>query len=138
MEEVIPPEKRQLGRDGEQAAREYFRSRGYRAFQADWIVYNPHTKEDVLLEVKHQECFKKPPFDGHGLPIWQVKVRLAFEKRHNIRAYLFILDAGTDIIYGQWISTLEKGKHYDTTGKSPRRIYPLESYQILGSHNGND
>ena len=82
-------------------------------------------------EIKHQECFKKPPFDGHGLPKWQIDARLKFQEDTGIRALLFIVDKMTSVIYWQYMDELIKGKSYQTSGKNPRIIFPLESYNIL-------
>ena len=84
-----------------------------------------------IWEIKHQERFEKPPFDGHGLPKWQIDARLKFQDDTGIRALLFIVDKKTGIIYWQYMDELIKGKAYQTNGKSPRIIFPIESYNIL-------
>ena len=129
----IGSEKIAQGKMAEQEARRYFQSKGYELFQVDWIVLNPDTGEYVLVEVKGQEHYKAPPFDGHGLPKWQIDARLAFEERTGIKAFLFIVDTGTGIIYGEWLRALEEGEHYDTKGEKPRRIYPLSNFGMRRS-----
>ena len=117
-----------IGREGEKIIR-------------DWLVkYKIHFMQaDILaklkggwsiFEIKHQEMFVKPPFDGHGLPKWQIEARLKFQQETNIRALLFIIDKDTEVIYWQYMDELIKGKSYQTKGNKPRVIFPLESYKI--------
>ena len=78
-------------------------------------------------EVKFQAVIEAPPFDGHGLPIWQVESRLEFERAVGVRAILLVFDrAGRT--FEQTMAQLERGPRFDTNGGSPRRIYPLESF----------
>lgn len=104
----------------------YFRKTGRPVFQPDAISY-----EDghyILNEVKNQEHFKAPPFDGHGLPPYQVEARILFWERTGIRCRFVVKEKGTKKVYWQWLDVLEGKEHYDTRGKSPRRVYPLKSF----------
>lgn len=85
--------------------------------------------EWILNEVKHQEAFEPPPFKGQGLPRWQINTRIGFWRMTGIRVRLIIKEKGTDIIYSQWLDVLEEGKFFDTHGKKPRRIYPIENFK---------
>jgi hypothetical protein len=46
----------------------------------------------LLLEIKNQERFKAPPFDGHGLPVWQFEARLQFYDETGIQPWLFVVE----------------------------------------------
>lgn len=81
------------------------------------------------IEVKHQEYFRSPPFDGHGLPIWQIKKRLELYNDKGIIPLFFVLDKETKLIYYESLLNLEKGKKFKTSKKG-RVIYPLESFKI--------
>lgn len=79
------------------------------------------------IEVKHQEMFKAPPFDGHGLPSWQVKRRIQLYDELGIIPLFFVLDMETkDLLYGNLVQ-LDSGKKFKTKHKS-RIIYPITSF----------
>jgi len=103
----------------------------YKVFQCDWIAED-RRGQYFTVECKHQDKFLSPPFDGHGLPLWQVKARLKFQQEKEIRAILLIMDKTTHEIFWQYLDILEAGNHFDTKGKSPRRIYPLASFESGG------
>jgi len=117
------------GWEGESIIRAYLSKRHILHLQADLMVFVKGKWQ--IWEIKHQERFEKPPFDGHGLPKWQIDARLKFQDDTGIRALLFIVDKKTGIIYWQYMDELIKGKAYQTNGKSPRIIFPIESYNIL-------
>ena len=110
------------GIKGEQLLFKWLKSRSVDFFQPDAIG------GDIVYEAKHQERFKKPPFDGHGLPYWQVRARLKFAGKKNMRAMLVVFDKETDEVFYQYFDVLEAGRYYDTRGNKPRRIYPLTSF----------
>lgn len=116
----------QDGIDGEQKLFKWLKGLGYSFFQPDAISFEDGTY--VLNECKHQEHYNAPPYDGHGLPKWQVEARLWFWEVTNIRCRLVIFEKGTNDIYYQWLDELEKGEHFDTKGMNPRRVYPLTSF----------
>ena len=112
---------------GEQLLFPFLRQNGFKFFQADGISLKDG--KYYLFECKHQEHYKAPPFDGHGLPLWQVKARLEFQKQTGIIAILVVFEKPiekTNLIYYQSLEVLEKGEHHDTKGLQPRRIYPLK------------
>lgn len=84
-----------MGILGEQAVRQYFGKRQLPHMQVDLIFQNPRG-EYRLAEIKRQSRFKAPPFDGHGLPPWQVKARLQFMRRTGIEPWLFIIEPGEE------------------------------------------
>jgi hypothetical protein len=85
-----------------------------------------------LFEAKYQERFEAPPFDGHGLPPWQVKARLRFQKDTGIIAWLWILDKETDEIFYQRLDILESSEDKITTeGKHKRRVYSIRCFHKI-------
>ena len=114
------------GIDGEQKLFAFLKKKGVTFFQADAIGVNKARYE--LYETNHQERYHPPPFEGHGLPCWQIKARLTFQEKTGIRCVLVIFDKETQEIFYQYLDNLEKGEHFDTKGDKPRRIYPLNSF----------
>ena len=117
------------GIEAEQWLLNHFRNRNIEVFQPDAISFEKG--KYILNEIKHQEHYKKPPFNGHGLPIWQVNARLSFSISTGIRTRLIIKEKDKDIIYFQWLDVLECGESFDTKGIKTRRIYPLTSFKKL-------
>lgn len=116
----------QLGKEGEEKARHFLKKLGYELTQPDWIG----KKEDnfVQFEIKMKsEPFKPPPFEGHGLDIYQLKRRLLLQKQHNLKCMLVIFEKDTSKVYTQWLDKLEKDNYFDT--KKGIRIYPLENFE---------
>ena len=104
-------------------------------FQGD-IIYRKIDGKWFISEVKHQEKFESPPFDGHGLPPWQIKHRLLFEKERGVIAMLYVIEKGKKengkhIVYWNYLNKLNQGKHFDTMGDKPRRVFPLENFNKL-------
>jgi GNAT superfamily N-acetyltransferase len=120
----------EAGRVGEEWALGWLQKQGFKCFQMDWIAYQPNPSSGTYLgiEVKNQERFVAPPFDGHGLPRWQVEARLRFQREVGVRVALVVHDKGTGEIFWQFLDTLETGEHHDTFGFKPRRIYPLGAF----------
>jgi len=114
------------GRYGESKVRALLKKHGYHFMQAD-ILANIKG-EWRILEVKYQEKFEPPPFEGHGLPRWQVDARLKFQEETGIRAMLYVVDNPSDIIYWQYLDKLMNGETYQTEGSNPRIIFPLTSF----------
>lgn len=116
----------QEGIEAEQWLLKRFVAKGTKCFQPDVISFE--NGEWVVNEVKHQEAYEPPPFRGHGLPRWQIETRIGFWILTGIRIRLVIKEKGSNLVYWQWLDILEKGEFFDTFGKKPRRIYPLESF----------
>lgn len=84
-----------------------------------------------VFEAKHQERYTPPPFEGHGLPLWQAKARLRFQDETNVKAVLMIFEKNTGEVFVQRLDKLEQGKYFDTKGAKPRRIYKLDSFKRI-------
>jgi hypothetical protein len=99
------------------------------AFLQPEAVVVPVAGYPFMVEAKDQEHFEAPPFDGHGLPVWQAmryeQVRLATRMRTVLTVY------EGDVRYKAWLDELEAGDHFDTAGtvKWPRRVYPLTGFR---------
>jgi len=115
-----------IGIEGEQKLFKLLKKKGYSFFQPDSLG----KKDGVwyLFECKQQERFQPPPFEGHGLPKWQVDARLEFEKDTGVIACLVVFDLETEEVFFAKLSDLEKGKYIDTKGIKPRRVYDIESF----------
>lgn len=117
------------GIKGEQALFELLREKGFKFFQPDAIGYKDNCY--YVFEAKCQERFTPPPFEGHGLPRWQVKARMKFQERTGIPCVLVIFDKETNEVFWKRLDKLEKGGNFiDTHGAKPRRIYNLEEFNI--------
>lgn len=124
------------GIEGEQALFELLRSQGFQFFQPDAIGYKDGCY--YVFETKHQEKFTPPPFEGHGLPKWQVEARLEFQRRTTIPCVLVVFDKEDGNVYWQRMDKLEQGEYIDTHGLKPRRIYNLQEFKKLAKGNLNN
>lgn len=120
-----------IGRIGEQTARKIIKEvwKPEELMQLDWMF--KHKGNYYLVEVKHQEFFSAPPFDGHGLPRWQVRARINFFEETGIRPILLIIEKPLKAVYVQYLDKLNKGNYHDTRGSKPRRIYPLSDFENI-------
>lgn len=114
----------QQGIDGEQMLFNFLKGKGIKFFQADaiGIINGKYT----VFECKNQEMYKAPPFDGHGLPKWQVEARLKFQQETGIKCIFIVFDSGN--VYYQWLNILNNTEYHDTNGAKPRRIYNLKYF----------
>lgn len=93
-------------------------------FQADWIVLKDN--KYYVIEVKHKQLFKSPPFDGQGLDIRQVNIRIKFYKDTGIRCLFLVIDKDTERTYWQWLDVLEHTEYFTT--KNNIRIYNITKF----------
>lgn len=127
-------EKIKQGFEGEIIVREMLLSKGHKIGQIDLISVDKNGKA-YLYEIKHQERFKAPPFDGHGLPPNQIKFRIEFAKTAKITPVLVIIEPEIDIfgkkmVFIQDMNVLnnlpQSQKLITKNGK--RIIYQLEAF----------
>jgi hypothetical protein len=121
----------EIGRQGEQLARTVLKEtfKVDDIFQADWLV---KAKDNWhVIEVKHKELFKPPPFYGQGLDIRQVKARLKFQKDTGIRCLFLVIESPSNKVYWQWLDVLEQTKYIDT--KNAVRIYDIKNFKNINS-----
>lgn len=118
-----------IGFAGEDIVRDWFKRQKIPFMQVDiMFFYRGHW---CLGEVKSQEKFKAPPFDGHGLPQWQIDRRLKFYKDTGVIPYLIIYDLDEKCLYVEKIETLLTKEHFKTNGKKPRVIFNLSSFKRI-------
>ena len=122
-----PMREYELGKKGEQQARQVLKSMGYEVQSPDWMALKDD--EFTCFEVKKKERFTPPPFEGHGLDSRQIYLREKLLLKTGIRTYLLIFEVPTDLVFGQWLDILEMGKKFIT--KNRIVIYPLESFEKL-------
>lgn len=119
----------EIGFEGERVIRDYLNKISNCQYGQIDVIAKIENKW-YSLEIKKQEMFTAPPFDGHGLPPWQVDFRLKMHKELGIIPVLFVVDKTTGIVYYQNIDKLNEGEKFITkTGK--RIIYPLINFKIL-------
>lgn len=80
-------------------------------------------------EIKFQERYEAPPFDGHGLPVRQVHARLRLQRETGIVAVFLVFDRDGST-YGRRLDKLEAGPYCETPVRR-RRVYPLDSFSVL-------
>lgn len=115
------------GIQGEQTLKRYLAGKGITFFQPDGIGLDQ--EHYVLYEVKClTEPFQPPPFLGHGLFIYQIKARLAFQDKTGIRIRFMVFNTKDNSVCSAWLDELEQGEHFDTA--KGIRIYPIENFEI--------
>lgn len=114
------------GFEGEQIVRDLFKKQKIKFMQVD-IMWKNKAGQWCLGEVKTQDKFEAPPFDGHGLPEWQIKTRLDFQKDTGVIAYFFVVDKKDGFLYWQRLDELMKTDYFKTNDKQ-RVIFKLDSY----------
>jgi hypothetical protein len=115
-----------IGFDGEDKIRDWFKKIKIPFMQVD-IMFKKDNKW-CLGEIKTQEKFKAPPFDGHGLPQWQIDRRLEFYKDTGVIPYLIIYDIDDKCIYIETLNNLINKENFKTKGEKPRVIFKLTSF----------
>lgn len=124
------------GLKGEGVIRNILKNNKHNFGQFDLGSICNKTKKKYLYEIKHQERFKGPPFDGHGLPPWQVEFRIKFVEDTGIIPFLVIVEKPSGIVFYQNLIVLHNGEQF-VTKKGNRVIYPLTSFKIYNTHNEN-
>jgi len=128
----IPKDKEEMGRKAWDDARKFLVRFGWDIQQIDWL--GEKDGKWVKFEVKCQEPYIPPPFKGHGLPPYQVAKSMKLYQQKGIPTYLIIRDMEDKKWIGQYIHELEQHEHFDTKGKSIRRIYPIEMFDMIGEN----
>ena len=119
------------GNKGESFIRYLLAKESTKFFEPDLIVNEKG--QYYIYEIKVQEHFESPPFDGHGLPLWQIKDRLNFCEKTNCICKLIIIDLKQKIIYHQDLDVLykqygNKEKCHQTNGEKPRCVFHLDMF----------
>lgn len=71
-----------IGLKGEGIFRDLLKLKKHKFAQIDILSIS---EDDFIYiwEIKHQERFEAPPFDGHGLPPYQLEMRIKIAERTN-------------------------------------------------------
>ena len=126
---MIDKEKYTEGLHGEGVIRDYLKRNKIHFMQADLLF--KHKGSWFSAEIKNQERFEPPPFEGHGLPMWQVEARLRLQNDTGIRAMFFVVEKPTDKVFWNYMDLLNKGEKIQTNGAKPRVIFPLSNFNTL-------
>ena len=118
-----------IGFGGEDLVRTWFIDKKIPFMQVD-IMFKYNGKW-CLGEVKTQEKFKAPPYDGHGLPDWQIKRRMEFYKDTGVIPYLIVYDLQEKCLYIEKLEVLLSKEHFKTKGKKPRVIFKLDNFKKI-------
>lgn len=122
-------EQIKLGFKGEEIVRNYLKKKKVKFMQIDLMfVFN---KTWYLGEIKSQEKFKAPPYDGHGLPEWQINDRIGFYNDTKIIPYLIVYDLEEECLYVNDLLTLLSGEYFKTKGDKPRIIFNIKSFKKI-------
>lgn len=121
--------KCKIGFDGEEIVRNWFIKQKIPFMQID-IMFKYQNKW-CLGEIKSQEKFKAPPFDGHGLPEWQIKKRIEFQNDTKVIAYLIIYDLEDKCLYIESLDNLLKGDFFKTKGLKPRVVFNINTFKKI-------
>jgi hypothetical protein len=122
-------EQCKIGFAGEDLVRGWFQDKKIPYMQVD-IMFKYKGKW-CLGEVKTQEKFKAPPFDGHGLPKWQIDRRMEFFKDTGVEPFLIVNDINEKCLYIESFVNLLSKPNFQTKGTKPRVIFKLDSFKKI-------
>ena len=126
-------DKIKIGLEGEEMIREYLMRQKIPFMQVD-IMYKENDQW-YCGEIKTQEIFKAPPFDGHGLPQWQINRRIQFYNDTGVVPMFFVYDLEEKCIYYNNLLYLNNKVHKNevlrTNGAKPRTIYNIDLFKRI-------
>jgi hypothetical protein len=118
-----------IGFGGEDTVRDWFIKQKIPFMQVD-IMFK-YKGSWCLGEIKTQEIYTAPPYDGHGLPKWQIDRRMEFFRDTGVKPYLIVYDLKEKCLYIESFENLLNGEHFQTKGKKPRTIFNIESFKKI-------
>jgi hypothetical protein len=129
-------EKFKQGFDGESIVRQLLKDCKHQYGQIDLISYDKVSKKLFMYEIKHQQRFKAPPFDGHGLPPYQFNFRLKIARLTGMIPFLIIIEPEIDLkgeqnMFYQNMFTLEslsEDKKFTTEGDKKRLVFRIDTF----------
>jgi len=128
--------KFQQGLYGESIIRKLLKDCEHQYGQIDLISYDKKCGKIYMYEIKHQQRFIAPPFDGHGLPPYQFDFRLLISRLTGMIPFLVIIEPEIDF-YNEYnmfyqnmfvLDNLTNDKKYITSGYSKRLIFNIDSF----------
>lgn len=90
-----------LGIEGQSIFYNFLKTKKHKFMQLDSVSRDPVTGKWYVWEIKHQERFNGPPFDGHGLPVTQLNDRIKYCKETNQIPILAIIEPQSDTLFNQ-------------------------------------
>ena len=132
---IIEIDKITQGIEGEHLIKKFLHSENHQTTQIDLL--SCVDEKVYLIEIKHQERFNGPPFDGHGLNPKQVQNKLWWAKKINAIPLLIVLEPNVDIfgkrnLFYQNLNLLDNlpnsKKFITKTGK--RIIYDISAFEL--------
>ena len=129
-------EKFKQGFDGEAIVRQILKDCKHQFGQIDLVSVDKKDGKIYIWEIKHQQRFKAPPFDGHGLPPYQFNFRLKIARLTGMIPFLLIIEPEIDLkgernMFYQNMFTLEAlgdDKKFITGGDKKRLIFNIDSF----------
>ena len=129
-------EKFKQGFDGESIVRQLLKDCKHQYGQIDLVSYDKVSKKLFMYEIKHQQRFKAPPFDGHGLPPYQFNFRLKIARLTGMIPFLIIIEPEIDLkgeqnMFYQNMFTLEslgEDKKFTTEGDKKRLVFRIDTF----------
>lgn len=129
-------EKFKQGFDGEAIVRQILKDCKHQFGQIDLVSVDKKDGKIYIWEIKHQQRFKAPPFDGHGLPPYQFNFRLKIARLTGMIPFLVIIEPEIDLkgernMFYQNMFTLEAlgdDKKFITGGDKKRLIFNIDSF----------
>lgn len=129
-------DKFKQGFDGEAIVRQILKDCKHQFGQIDLVSVDKKDGKIYIWEIKHQQRFKAPPFDGHGLPPYQFNFRLKIARLTGMIPFLLIIEPEIDLkgkrnMFYQNMFTLEAlgdDKKFITGGDKKRLIFNIDSF----------
>tara|TARA_R110000868_G_scaffold395285_1_gene666912 strand:+ start:4727 stop:5155 length:429 start_codon:yes stop_codon:yes gene_type:complete len=129
-------DKFKQGFDGEAIVRQILKDCKHQFGQIDLVSVDKKDGKIYIWEIKHQQRFKAPPFDGHGLPPYQFNFRLKIARLTGMIPFLLIIEPEIDLkgernMFYQNMFTLEAlgdDKKFITGGDKKRLIFNIDAF----------
>ena len=126
-------DKIKIGLEGEEIIREHFKKEKVPFMQVDIMFKNKN--KWYCGEIKTQEIFESPPFDGHGLPQWQIDRRIEFYKDTGVVPVFIVYDLKEKCVFMQKLNFLNtltcKNDVLRTKGAKPRTIFNIKHFERI-------
>ena len=121
---------------GESIVRQLLKDCKHQFVQIDLISFDKINNKLYMWEVKCQERFKAPPFDGHGLPPYQFDFRLKIANLTGMIPFFVIIEPEIDLKGEQImffanmnkLNNLSNDKKFMTGGAKKRLIFHIDSF----------
>jgi len=124
---------------GESIVRQLLKDCKHQFGQIDLISFDKKTNKIYMFEVKYQERFKAPPFDGHGLPPYQFDFRLKIANLTGMIPFFIIIEPEIDLKGEQLmfyknmniLNSLSNDRKFITGGEKKRLIFNIDSFDKM-------